>query len=247
MFVHTEVKNGIGFLSLNRQGTNSLNIDFLNQLYESFSELESSGQVKVLVFKSMVNFGFSSGLDLGDFYVRSSSQITIENIQKAVLLMYKISQRILNSPIICVAALYGGVIGSAITLAVSCDFRIAANNTWLWSPDPQYGGLLADGGVEITQALVGTSRAAMLHLSNERVNVNNANDWGLFYKIVNRDMLDEDTLLFATKLLKCSDISLGLSKKLLNKNLKIECPERLLSGIFNSHEVINRLGSYVTK
>ena len=127
-----------------------------------------------------------------------------------------------------------GLKWSAITIIVSCDLRIAADNTWLWSPDPRYRGLLAEGGVEIMRQRVGASRAAMLNLTNERINAITANEWGLFYRLVSKDKLKNNTLELAEKISKYAFDSLKLTKKMLNKTLNHKFDGAMLKDFLKS-------------
>ena len=208
-------KDNICFITLNKSRTNSLDIEFSSKILDKLTEIDEDPDIRIVSLSSGQDFGFSSGLDLRACYNEDSETETAENVKKAVKLVYSISTLILRSPKIYLAALAGPVIGSSISIALSCDLRIAADDMWFWSPDPQYGGILADGGIELTSALIGASPATMLHLTNDRIKAEKAYAWGLLYKIVAKDALSAELTNTAQRLSLFSPYSLAQSKKLM--------------------------------
>jgi enoyl-CoA hydratase/carnithine racemase len=154
---------------------------------------------------------------------------------------------ILRSRKIYLAALAGPVIGSAISIALSCDLRIATDDMWFWSPDPQYGGILADGGIELTHVLAGASPAAILHLTNDRVDVQKAYAWGLLYKIVSKDNLTTEVTVAAQRLSRLSPYSLAQSKQLMNKDINLTLPDQLLNPLFGNEAALRFLTPYMRR
>lgn len=247
MYTEIEILGAIGVLGLNRPRTNSLNHAFLQEIYEKICYLDSLYSINVVIVKSLQPFGFSSGLDLGSFFIEESLELSADNIYRGVSIVYKINEKILSSKKIFIAALRGPVIGSSLSIAISCDFRVASQNTWFWLPDPQYGGLLADGGIELLQKLIGTSRAAMILLSNDRIDVELAREWGLFYKVTSEEDFEKTVLSLARRLSNFSELTLGLNKKILNKESIGYFKKEELKEIVNSQSTYTRLGSYFKK
>ena len=245
MLVDFEITNNIGILSLNRPGTNSLNLELLKEIYNNLCMIEENKDIRVVILQSKLPFGFSSGLDLGGLFNRNDINKTTENVYNAIYQVYKISQKILSSPIIYIASLTGGVIGSSITIAASCDLRIAANNTWLWVPDPRYRGLLAEGGIEIMCELIGASRTAMLNLTNERFNAKIVHEWGLFYKLVERDEIKTHTLSCAEKISNFSYSSLKYTKKMINSGFNHQFPEKMMKDFLKPEKTAKWLSKYM--
>lgn len=246
MLTKVEFLEKVAVIKLDRPGTNSLNHEILDNLLDCLNLAESRKDISVVILSSSLSFGFSSGLDLGSYFVRNDKDKTCENIFAAVQKVYEINSRIINSQKVYIAGISGPVIGSAASIVFACDLRIAADNTWFWMPDPQYGGLLADGGVELLCELVGYSRAAMLALTNDRINVKTASDWGLIYQVVPKQELENKTFLTAKRISQYSDISLGLTKKIIDKKITASQKE-MLKEVLISGDAFGRLETFISK
>lgn len=141
------------------------------------------------------------------------------NLIYAVCLVYRINRLIVNSKKIFIAILNGGVIGSAVLIVMTCDFRIASERAWLWLPDPQYGGMLADGEIDILQKCVGVSNAKRLCMTNERIDIGEAYRMGAIYQIAESENLREIADRFAENIAAYSYTTLRNTKAILNKRI----------------------------
>ncbi|MDD4729977.1 MAG: enoyl-CoA hydratase/isomerase family protein [Dysgonamonadaceae bacterium] len=239
-----KTKGNVCFLSMNKRGTNSLDQKLLDELYEKLCLILEEDKVKVVVLKSDLPFGFSSGLDLRSF-MDDKQAVFAERVYNAVYKSFQISQAITQSSKIFIAALSGPVIGSAASIAFSCDFRIAALGTWFWLPDVQYGGLLADGGIELLTKLIGNSRTFMSGLTNDRINLDEANKWGLIYRVVELQKLKEMAFTFAERLSGLSFKTLSIHKKIINEGLLSTFQKEKLKEILSEKETYFKLKSYM--
>ena len=246
MYIDTDFREDVCYIYLTRQKTNSLNQELLDGLYDKVCCASEHQDVRVVILASKLPFGFSSGLDLGSFMDEQQS-IFAEKVYNVVYKSFQIVKSILQSPKIFIAALAGSVIGSAASIAFSCDFRIAAPGTWFWLPDAQYGGLLADGGIELLTRLTGNSRAYMLGLTNDRINLDEAERWGLIYKTVERRKLNETAFTTAKRLCGYSFQTLSSHKKIINEGLLNDFREAQLKEILSSKDSYQKLQSYMNR
>ena len=244
MYIDSKIQENVCFLWLNKPGTNSLDQELLDELYEQVSWASEQDTVKVVILTSKLPFGFSSGLDLGSF-MDDRQTVFAEKVYNAVYKSFQIAKAITQSPKIFIAALSGPVIGSAASIAFSCDFRIAAMGTWFWLPDVQYGGFLADGGIELLAKLTGNSRAYMLGLTNDRISLDEANKWGLLYKITEPQKLEKTVFSFAERLCGHSFNTLSSHKKIINEGLLRDFREEQLKEILASEDTYQKLLSYM--
>jgi len=244
MYIDVKIQEDICFLWLNKPGTNSLSQELLDELYDVICWASKQNTVKVIVLTSKLPFGFSSGLDLGSF-MDDQQTVFAEKIYNAVYKSFQITKIIIQSHKIFIAALSGPVIGSAASIAFSCDFRFAARGTWFWLPDVQYGGLLVDGGIEILKRLVGNSRSYMLGLTNDRINLDEADKWGLIYKVAERQKLEEAAFSFAKKLCGFSFNTLSSHKKIINEGLLNDFREEQLREILSSEDTYKKFLSHM--
>jgi len=244
MYIDVKIQEDICFLWLNKPGTNSLSQELLDELHDTICWVSEQNTVKVVILTSKLPFGFSSGLDLGSF-IYEQQTVFADKVYNAVLKSFQITKIITQSPKIFIAALSGPVIGSAASIAFSCDFRFAARGTWFWLPDVQYGGLLVDGGIEILKRLVGNSRSFMLGLTNGRVNLEEADKWGLIYKVAELRKLEEAVFSFAKKLCGFSFNTLSSHKKIINEGLLSDFREEQLREILSSEDTYQKFLSHM--
>ena len=244
MYIDTDIRDDVCFIYLNRPDTNSLNQKLMDELYDKVCWVSAHQDIRVVILTSKLSFGFSSGLDLGSF-MDDRQAVFAKKVYNAVCKSFQIVKSILQSPKIFIAALAGPVIGSAASIAFGCDFRIASPETWFWQPDTQYGGLLADGGIELLTKLTGNSRTAMLAMTNDRINLDAADKWGLIYKTVERNKLDETAFAIAKRLCSYSFQTLSSHKKIINEGLLNNFREDQLKEILASEDTYKKLQSYM--
>lgn len=210
-----------------------MDFSFMAQLSDCINKIEKTNCHCVIIF-SKAKGGFSSGLDLNTFYNAEDSEQTIQNIYNGVKTSYEIIKKIIMSSKVYIAALHGYVIGSAMSLALSCDLRIACDNTWFWLPDPQYGGLLSDGGSSLLCSIVGLARGKKLLMTNYRLNASEAFEWGLLYSIEEKRDLEEKVMSLGKKIAGLSGNSLSGIKKQANDGIV---------GDFKSEELLRFLAA----
>jgi len=244
MYIDIKVQDDVCFLYLKKPNTNSLDQSFLDEIYDKVRWASNQDMAKVIVLTSKLSFGFSSGLDLRS--LTSDNQTTFaDKVYNAVYKSFKIVKSIAHSRKIFVAALSGPVIGSAASIAFSCDFRIAAPGTWFWLPDVQYGGLLADGGIDLLSNMVGKSRAFMFALTNDRINLDVSEKWGLIYKITDLQKLEETAWQFARRICRLSFNALSSHKKIINEGLLNDFRDEQLKEILALENTYQRLLSHM--
>lgn len=243
MYIDVDIREEVCFFSLNRPNTNSLNQELLNELYDKICWSSEQENVKIVILTSRLSFGFSSGLDLKS--LMDTKAVFAERVYNLVYRCFKIVKSIVQSPKIFIAAVAGPVIGSAASITFSCDFRIAAPDTWFWLPDTQYGGLLVDGGIELLAKLIGNSRAFMITATNDRINLDEAEKWGLIYKIAGHKELDETSYSVAKRLCALSFKTLSLHKKIINEGVLNDFRESQLKDILSSEDAYKKIKSYM--
>lgn len=237
------IEEAVGTLVLNHSPVNSLSIRFLTELEEALYRMDETSHVKVVIISSAFNGIFSSGLDLRSLVGNDPAE-TADNVFRAVELVYKIITRIVESDKFYIAAVSGAVVGSAASIALGCDLCIGSDKAWFWLPDPQYGGLLADGGLDLLVALLGVSRARMILMTNDRISARKAYDWGLIYKLVSDEQLKRTAYTEAKRIGSYSYHTLRYTKKLVNSKLPGKFQKEALIKVLQYEDVHRRLKNY---
>jgi len=84
-----------------------------------------------------------------------------------------------DMPQITVTAMEGLVVGAGCAIALACDWRVLANDAYLYVPEVKIGLNLQWGALPRLVTLVGPSRAKRITILCEKMDADMALDWGL--------------------------------------------------------------------
>jgi 2-(1,2-epoxy-1,2-dihydrophenyl)acetyl-CoA isomerase len=99
-----------------------------------------------------------------------------------------------------IAKLRGPAAGLGFSLALACDFRLAADNAFLVSSFSKIGTSGDYGGSYFLTQLVGPSKAKEIYMFSERILAREGESLGLFNRVVPDEELDAVTDAFSLKL-----------------------------------------------
>lgn len=245
MSVHFTVEQGIGRISMESPPTNSMNAEFLDRLSDAVRYADACDGIHAVMISSETHAGFSSGLDLGGVFSENDREQTAQNIVRLVHRVYEIIRRIVYSEKIYVTAVAGAAIGCGASLAVCGDICFADTSAWLWYPDVQYGGLLADGGAEILKNAAGSARARQMLLTNDRISSAEARDFGLFYRVVEEKRLLDAAFAFCRRISGYSGRTLAETKRICNSGALGGFQRDRLFSVARSEDTYKILSGYI--
>lgn len=232
-------------LELEQPPSNAFTRKFLKELYRELKLAEKDTCKIGIILKSKYQSCFSAGLDLGSIPKEKFARRCC--IFFLVCKVHKLVRFITHSKKIYIASLKGAVIGSAVSLVLACDFCFADMDAWLWLPDPFYGGLLADGGIELIKKYTGIANAKRLCLTNQRIDAKEAKEMGIVSKIAENGSLNEVVLGFGHKLAEYSSITLGETKRMFNQDICRTLPLLRLWKVIRSKELEERMNQILGK
>lgn len=125
------------------------------------------------------------------------------------------------------AAVNGHAYGLGCGIALSCDFRIAAESARFNEAFIRNGLVPADASAWQLPKLVGMSNALWMQYSGEPVDGQEAYRIGLANRVVPDDQLMDVTLEMATKLAKGPVYAMGLVKQLVHQGYQHDLSEHL--------------------
>lgn len=156
---------------------NPLSVSTLEELEETFTDLESASGVKVIVFTGSGNT-FASGADL-----REVAELDENSAYEFARRGQSMMQRIYRSEKRTVAAIDGFCMGGALDLALSCKRRIASARSVFSHPGARLGIITGWGGTQLLPRLIGQTRALEIFLTAKRVSAAEALNIGLIDEI----------------------------------------------------------------
>ncbi|PCM43292.1 enoyl-CoA hydratase/isomerase family protein [Marinobacter sp. ANT_B65] len=213
-----EVHNGVAYLTMNRpEARNALSLNMRTQMLEAFQNLESDDSVRCVVLQGAGEH-FMSGGDVKSF--KEFTRLTPEQRRLTFLnrihnglngLMY--TMRRLNKPVI--ASVQGAVAGAGVSLALSCDLVIAAEDSFFTLAYSHIASSPDGGATYYLPRLVGTKKAMEIALLGDRFSAAEARDMGMINRVVPGADIKGETRKLAERLAKGPTKAYGSIKKLI--------------------------------
>jgi 2-(1,2-epoxy-1,2-dihydrophenyl)acetyl-CoA isomerase len=114
-----------------------------------------------------------------------------------------------------VCAVNGVAAGAGANLAFNCDIVLAARSAQFIEPFCRLGLVPDAGGTYVLPRLVGSARARGLALLSEPLAAEQAEAWGLIWRVVDDDRLMDEASALARHLATQATRGLGLIKRAL--------------------------------
>jgi 2-(1,2-epoxy-1,2-dihydrophenyl)acetyl-CoA isomerase len=112
-----------------------------------------------------------------------------------------------------ICALNGIAIQTGFSLALSCDFRIAADTARMGSATLRFGLLPDEGGQYLLVQAMGVAKTMDFLMRKKIVDANEAQQLGLVHEVVPAAELEDHTMAFATELANGPQVSMRLLKR----------------------------------
>ncbi|MBA1203224.1 2-(1,2-epoxy-1,2-dihydrophenyl)acetyl-CoA isomerase [Pseudomonas capeferrum] len=221
-----DIEDGVAFLRLNRpEQLNSFNPQMHAEFKEALKQVRGNPQVRVLLL-SGEGRGFCAGQDLGDRNVAPGAAAPDlgESIEKFYNPMIR-ALRDLPLPVIC--AVNGVAAGAGANIPLACDLVLAARSASFIQAFCKLGLVPDSGGTWFLPRLVGVARAKALALLGNRLTAEQAEQWGLIYRVVDDEALRDEALELARHLAKQPTSGLALIKRAFNASLDNSLDEQL--------------------
>ena len=216
--VKLDVADGVAAITLNRPDTmNAWNGRFGEGLLAAVERARDDDAVRAVMITG-AGRGFSSGADLteqrepGDGG-RPDLSARLRELYHPIL----IGIREMPKPV--VAAVNGPAAGIGCSLALCCDLVVAAESSFFLLAFVNIG-LVPDGGSTATvPARAGGARAMEMALLGERIQADQALEWGLVNRVVPDADVVESARTLAAFLAKGPTRAYANAKRLLNRRL----------------------------
>jgi 2-(1,2-epoxy-1,2-dihydrophenyl)acetyl-CoA isomerase len=206
-------EDGIARLTLNRPDRlNSFTVEMHEEVADALGRLEGA---RVLVLTG-AGRGFCAGQDLNDRAVAPGQAVDLgESVEKR----YNPLIRTLSSLRFPVIARVNGVAaGAGANIALACDIVIAAKSAKFIQSFANIGLIPDSGGTWVLPRLVGQARALGLALTAEPLPAEKAAEWGLIWKAVEDEKLDEEVDALAARFASAPTRGLAAIKAMIRES-----------------------------
>lgn len=220
-----EARGGYRVLTLNRPDRlNSFNGDLHTALMSALQDAEADAACRALILTG-AGRGFCAGQDLSDgVYTPGETPdltVTIEKYYNP--LIRKLRQ--LRMPIVC--AVNGIAAGAGANIAFACDIVVAARSAKFVQAFAKIGLVPDSGGTWFLPRLVGAARARALSLLAEPLSSEQAEAWGLIWKVHDDAALMSEAHRLAEYLAQQPTAGLALIKQALDASENNDLDEQL--------------------
>ncbi|SFR73056.1 2-(1,2-epoxy-1,2-dihydrophenyl)acetyl-CoA isomerase [Marinobacter daqiaonensis] len=221
-----EIDQGVANITLNRpQSLNSFNTEMHEALRDALEKVRSDDSVRVLVLTG-AGRGFCAGQDLGDRNVAPGADAP--DLGHSIETWYNPLIRTLKDlPIPVVCAVNGVAAGAGANIALSCDIVLAARSANFVQAFCKLGLVPDSGGTWILPRLAGMARAKGMALLGEKLSAEQAESWGLIWRCVGDEVLQDETSKLARHLAAQPTAGLALIKQALHASTTNSWDEQL--------------------
>jgi 2-(1,2-epoxy-1,2-dihydrophenyl)acetyl-CoA isomerase len=203
---------GVLAITLNRPDKlNAFNPEMHQRLKAALERARDEPEVRAVLLTG-AGRGFCAGQDLAERNVAAGAapidlSVTIGSYYNPLIRR----MRELPKPIVC--AVNGVAAGAGANIALACDLVLAARSASFVQAFSRIGLLPDSGGTYFLPRLAGTARAMGLALLGEKLSAEDAERWGLIWKVVDDAQLMSEASSLAKMLAQGPTKAYGLIKK----------------------------------
>ncbi len=205
--VRYEQHDAVAIVTINRPDnmnafTSELSAEFLAKMERAHHD----DSVRAIVLTGAGRC-FSAGADLKNGFDGRPVSGKLQHEYRPVIF------EIMNMPKPVIAAVNGSAAGIGMSMALSCDLMLIADDAFLLSPFTTIS-LVPDGGLNwLLVKQLGYRRAFQLSIESERIDAQRCVELGLANRAVAADELLDTALEWAGKLSKRAPLSIAATKK----------------------------------
>lgn len=219
-FLGLEMDAAVGVLTLNRPETfNSWNQKMRDELREAMAALVADDSLRVLVITGSGR-AFCAGEDVRG--MQGLTDVGTRGFRRVARALHNVFDEIEAIEVPVIAAINGVAAGGGMELALSCDFRLAAQTAKMGFPENNVGLIPGSGGCSRLVKMVGLARAKQLIMTAEMITARRALEIGLVEEVLAPEQLMPRAMELARQLAGRAPLALGLAKIVLNNCLNAD-------------------------
>lgn len=213
-----EKEDQVAILTVNRpKALNALNRDTLLDIKKAVEIVRDDPEVSVLIVTGAGDKAFVAGAD-----ITFMQEMTAVEGREFGLLGQAVFSLIESMEKPVIAAIKGFALGGGCELAMSCDFRIAADNAKFGQPEVGLGVTPGFGGTQRLPRLVGTGMAKQLLYTGDQIDANEALRIGLVNYVVPAGELMDYVKKIAKKIASRGQLAVRFCKVAVNEGMQTD-------------------------
>lgn len=246
-----EKDGAIGWITFNNPARhNAVSMAMWEALEEIVNDYVADGAVRVIVLKGAGEKAFVSGADISEFEEKRSS---MEGVKLYNAATDRASEALKNAPKPTIAMIHGYCIGGGVSIAMSCDLRIAAENAKFGVPAAKLGLGYAASGIKKLMDVVGPSFAKEIFYTARQFTTQEALAMGLVNRMVPAGELEKYVRDYAATIAQNAPLTIGAVKTIIAELLKPESQrdmalcQRVVDQCFASQDYVEGRTAFMEK
>jgi len=205
--LHYAVRDNVAEIGLDRPPVNALNLALIDELIAALETARDDADVRAVIVTTALERAFCAGLDLAVVQGRSSLELR-RFLERLYFGLYDTQYR-LGKP--SIAAVRGAARAGGMTIAVSCDMIVAAEDASFGYPEVKVGLLPALHFVHLPR-IVGRHRAFELLFQGDGFTAAQAQEMGLLNRVVPADRVLDTARGIAAGFVQSSPVVMKLGR-----------------------------------
>ena len=220
-----EQQGSIGTMTFNRPAVyNAMNNELILALRDITTTLMASTTLRALIIRG-AGKAFLAGGDVGLFHERKD--VVADEIKPMGDALHAGIINIRNMPFPVIAQIHGAVAGAGLSLALACDFAIAADDAHFTSAYTRIGVSPDGGSTFFLPRIVGMKKALELVMLSDTIAAPQAAEMGLINRVVPADQLEAETRKLATRLASGPTQAFAHAKRLITQSFSTPIQQHL--------------------
>ena len=220
-------EQGVAWFEFNSpERLNGMTASIKRNLIEAITQAQMDNSVRVLVFTGRGR-AFCAGDDLKGY---AGSKLPGESLVPDIphghdgelgtynglrVISQQLNTTLRNVDKLTIAAVNGVAIQTGFSLALSCDFRIAADTAKLGSATLRFGLLPDEGGQHLVVKQLGLAGAMDFFMRKRIISAARAHELGLVHEVVEAGQLENHTIALAQELANGPQVAMRMLKRSL--------------------------------
>ena len=210
--VEVERRGRIAIVTMTRPDSlNAFNRQLIEELTEVGRDFHRDHETDVVILTG-TGRGFCAGFDLKQPAVEGS----FAERREATHLGRHLCRAWEEMPQTTIAAIEGPAVGAGVAIAICCDWRVMADDAYLYVPEVKIGLTLQWQAIPRLTALVGPARAKRIVMLCEKMSASQALDWGLCEEVVPSGKALDGAFELGRKASEMPSVIMTMSKQAIN-------------------------------
>lgn len=220
-----DIADGVACLTLNRPDSlNSFTAAMHAEVAQVLEKTANDTSIRAVIITG-AGRGFCAGQDLNDRNVAPGERVDLGDSVEAYYnpLIRRITT--MDKPVLC--AVNGVAAGAGANIALACDLVFAARSAKFVESFAMLGLIPDSGGTWHLPRLVGMARAKGMAMLMPKISAEQAEEWGLIWKVVDDDQLLPTVMDLAKHLATQPTKGFALTKQAFSASMTNSLDEQL--------------------